>query len=115
MQVTRVVRDDVVVFELEGSLDARTAPAVQAQLLPGAEGHDRIVLDLSRTEYVSSGGIRMLLLVYRQIKGRGGRIVLAGLSEPITDVLTNTGLIGFFTTVRTAQDGLDVLRTTSAS
>ena len=67
MNVTVKSTDGVAVIELEGSLDARTAPEVQTQVLPGAEGHSKVILDMTKTDYISSAGLRMLLLLYRQL------------------------------------------------
>ena len=109
MQVTIKSLNDVALIELDGSLDGKTAPEVQRQVLPGAEGHRKVILDMTRVGYISSAGLRVLLLLYRQIKAKGGKIALVGISEEIKDVMSNTGLINFFLTADTIEGGIAAL------
>lgn len=88
--------DQVTVVEMTGELDSTTAPAVQNQILPLAQDNRHIVLDMSGTLYMSSAGLRTLLLLYRQISSGSGRIVLAGLSDEIKDTMNITGFLNFF-------------------
>jgi len=94
MQVTIKSINGVVLIELEGSLDGKTAPEVQKQVLPSAEGQSKVILDMTRVNYISSAGLRVLLLLYRQLKAKGGRIALVGMTEEIKDVMSNTGHCG---------------------
>ena len=46
--------------------------------------------------YMSSAGLRMLLVIYRTIVGQGGKVVLVGLSEELQDTMALTGFLDFF-------------------
>jgi len=105
---TRLIKD-ITVVELEGSIDSSTAPNVQKEVLFATENQVRIIFDMNKVTYLSSAGLRMLLLVYRQIKARNGNIALAGLSEEIKDVMSNTGFIKFFVIADTVDDGIGAL------
>jgi len=109
MQVSITSVQGVTLIELAGSLDGKTAPDVQRQVLPGAEGQNKVILDLTKTDYVSSAGLRMLLLLYRQLKAKGGKMALVGMSEEIKDVMANTGLIKFFLVADTVDAGMALL------
>lgn len=111
MGVTARSVRDITVVELEGSIDSATAPGVQTELLTATDGKVKVLLDMSRVEFLSSAGLRILLLVYRQIKARNGSICLAGLSEEIRDVMSNTGFIKFFVMADTVDEGIHVLTT----
>jgi anti-sigma B factor antagonist len=41
--------------------------------------------------------LRLLLLLYREISGRKGKLVLVGVSEDIRTVMSHTGFLNFFT------------------
>jgi anti-sigma B factor antagonist len=99
----------VTVMELAGSLDGKTAPEVQKQVLSGAEGQNRVILDMTAVSFVSSAGLRILLLLYRQLKAKGGKIALVGTSEEIKDVMSNTGLINFFLIADSLEGGIAAL------
>ncbi len=101
--------NDVAVVQLVGSLDGKTAPEVQNQVLPGTEGQRKVILDMTKVDYVSSAGLRILLLLYRQVKGKGGKIALVGTSEEIKDIMSVTGLINFFQISETLEDGISSL------
>ncbi len=113
MDVNIRTDDAVTIVELAGDLDASTAPAVQAQILPLAQPDHNLILDMTRVEYMSSAGLRMLLSTYRQIAAANGRVILVGLSEEIEDTMSVTGFLDFFVTGRTLQDGLDALQKTA--
>jgi anti-sigma B factor antagonist len=88
----------------EGNIDGKTAPELQATIAPLLGELPAIVLDLSRVEYMSSAGLRVLLLVHRQLAAKKGRAVLVGLSETLTDTMRITGFLQFFETHATLAE-----------
>ena len=94
------------VVKLVGEIDASSAAVVQQKVLPLSVPGCKMILDLSSVAYMSSAGLRMLLSVYRQISGNQGKIVLVGLSDELTDTMSMTGFLGFFTVRDTVQTGL---------
>jgi anti-sigma B factor antagonist len=88
---------DIEVIELEGSLDGKTAPEVREQIRPVLSRAGKLILDLSRVGYLSSAGLRLLLLTYREVTARKGKVVLLGVSEDIKTVMSHTGFLTFFT------------------
>ena len=95
MEVIRSVVQDVNVVKLTGDLDGSTAPNVQAQIMPLAITNVKMILDMSKVSYMSSAGLRMLLVMYRTINSKSGKVVLVGLSEDIRDTMSMTGFLGF--------------------
>jgi anti-sigma B factor antagonist len=109
MKVDVKIVDSVTIVELEGAIDGNTAPVAQEQILPLVRGSCRLLVDMRNVEYMSSSGLRMMLLLYRQVAGVGGRIVLAGLSEEIRDTMSLTGFLDFFATADSVEAGLAAL------
>ncbi len=74
---------DALVLHPSGTLDHLTAPAFRAALDPHlarcAVDGDRVVLDCSGVSYISSAGLRVLMLASKQAKAQGGAIVVAAL------------------------------------
>ena len=74
--VSRRFADTVVLFP-EGRIDHATAEQFKAALAPHlatcAEGRDRVVIDMSGVEYISSVGLRVLMLAAKQAKAQGVR------------------------------------------
>jgi anti-sigma B factor antagonist len=87
---------DVTVVTLSGAIDGNTAPEAQAQILPLMESQPSVVLDMAEVEYMSSAGLRTLLLLYRQAAARDGKVAIAGLQESLKDTMAITGFLNFF-------------------
>jgi anti-sigma B factor antagonist len=106
MQIEIQTKDSVTVVTIEGSIDGKTAPEAQAKITPLLQPNSRVILDMSKVDYMSSAGLRTLLLVYRQSTGQSAKIVLVGISEEVKDVMTMTGFVKFFTLCDTLDAGL---------
>jgi anti-anti-sigma factor len=84
----------VAVVAVEGRIDTNTAPELGRTLADAiTAGRIRLVLDLSATQYVSSAGLRILLVTAKQIERERGRFVLHGLTPRVRDVLDFSGLL----------------------
>ena len=88
--------NSVTAIEISGELDAVTAPQAQEQILPFAQDGKRILLDMSNVTYLSSAGLRTLLVIYRFVNESAGRIILTGLREEIRDIMSITGFLDHF-------------------
>ena len=104
--VTMGEQDGVRVVTLAGTIDGASAPAAQAELEPVLQPGSRFVLAMDGVEYMSSAGLRMMLMIHRQVTGRGGKVVLAGLPEEIRDTMSLTGFLDFFDTAPTVDEGV---------
>lgn len=80
----------VVVVSPSGRIGHDNAEAFRAGLQPHldrcAEGKDAIVLDLSGLEYISSAGLRVLMLAARQAKAQKGALSVAALTPVVTEI-----------------------------
>jgi anti-sigma B factor antagonist len=99
----------VSVVAVQGTIDGNTAPRAQDEILPLIQAGCKLLMDMSAVDYMSSAGLRMMLMLYRRVSGTGGRIVLSGVSEEIKDTMELTGFLDFFTTTDTAESGIAAL------
>lgn len=97
------------VVTMVGEVDGGTAPEAQEQILALVEPDSKVILDMSGVTYMSSAGLRMLLLAYRAIGGEGGRIALVGLSTDLRDTMSMTGFLDYFECCDTLEAGLSTL------
>lgn len=102
--------DGVHIATLGGDIDGRSAPQIQETLLPLVSENCKILLDMSHVTYMSSAGLRILLLLYRQIADNAGRVVLVGLPEKIWDTMSITGFLDFFEAYGTMAEGMAALQ-----
>jgi anti-sigma B factor antagonist len=98
-----------VIATVSGEIDGKSAPQVQAELLAALQSGTRLMVDMKGVSYLSSAGLRMLLLLYRQVATKKGKVVLVGVPEEIRDTMSMTGFINFFTLADTQEAGLAAL------
>jgi anti-sigma B factor antagonist len=106
MDVTVTTVKDTKVVAIVGEIDGSTAPKAGEQILDLVEPDVKIILDLSGVTYMSSAGLRMLLLTYRTVNGKGGRVAVVGLSGELEDTMSMTGFLDFFDHFDTLETGL---------
>src|SRR6266699_1566691 len=107
MRLDKHMQGEVTVISLDGSLDSDVAPRVHRELAELTSDGGPILLDLSRMSYMSSAGLRVLLLVYRQAKQSGARLALTGVPPEIHAVMSATGFLSFFTVSDSVVDGVE--------
>jgi anti-sigma B factor antagonist len=75
---------DVSVLTLTGTfLDASNAPALKHEVGALVERASRLVLDLSRVEFVDSSGCGAILTCLRQVNSVGGKLAVCGVTRPV--------------------------------
>ena len=94
---------------ITGEIDGRTAPQAQTELLPIIEDSGKLLMDMKGVTFLSSAGLRMLLLLYRQATSRAGKVALVGLSEDIKDTMSMTGFLSFFIIADSLEEGIEAL------
>ena len=101
--------DSIKVVEIVGNVDAETAPKAEEQINPLASPGSKVILDLSRVPFMSSVGLRMLLIVYRHFNWKEGRLLLAGLPQSLKKAMTDTGFLEQFALADTVEEGVAAL------
>lgn len=102
--------NDIMIVKLAGEMERQTLPGVEEKLMPLISPGCKILVDMREVSYISSAGLRIFLLFYRQVDGQNGRIVLAGLQEIIHDTMSITGFLDFFQTYPTVAEGIAALQ-----
>ncbi|WP_327354376.1 STAS domain-containing protein [Streptomyces sp. NBC_01304] len=96
VKVTSRAEGDTSVVVLEGEINSTTSGGLQAQLLPFVRPGSAVLIDLTGVSYVSSAGLRTLLIVHRRAQQVDAEITLVGLSEEVRFVMNATGFLDFF-------------------
>ena len=92
MDISEDRKADALILALSGKLDATTAKPFEDKVLGVINsGTQRLVLDLSQLEYVSSSGLRVFLLAAKRLQGTEGKIVFCGLQDHIRQVFDLAG------------------------
>jgi len=84
--------DDIWIIRLNGRLDATNTPAFEdGALAQIANGRRRLLLDLSELQYVSSIGLRTILVVAKRMTAEGGKLALCSLAPQVSEVFVISG------------------------
>jgi anti-anti-sigma factor len=82
---------DVVVLSPSGRVDHVTAEELGTALAPHlarcAEGQDHVVLDFAGVDYISSAGLRILMLAAKQAKAQHGFLAVAAVQPLVQEIL----------------------------
>jgi len=93
MEIVQSVHNDVIEMRLAGRLDAAWADHLSAAVSEVIRaGHHRIALDMGGVEFLTSAGIRVLIVFHKQLRGIGGRLSIVRPSQFVADVLGHMGL-----------------------
>ena len=92
MKIETLTERGALVVVVTGRLDAVTAPAYVERLREElAGGARRLVMDCSGLEYVSSAGLRAILLVSKDLTRIGGTEVYCGLQQQAMEIFKMSG------------------------
>jgi anti-sigma B factor antagonist len=102
------VRSDggIVLIEPVGDIDGKTASEFQDKVLGLVQPRARMVLILKRVAFMSSAGLRAMLLIYREAKSKDAKVVLAEVNKDIRSSMSATGFLAFFVLRDSVQDSI---------
>ena len=90
MEIIKNVSGETLTIEVKGRLNTDTAPQLEAAINEIGAETKRLVLDLAELEYVSSAGLRTLLIAQKKMNKQGVMLV-KNVNENVMSVLTMTG------------------------
>jgi anti-sigma B factor antagonist len=97
MEVSVVLQGPVTAVAVRGDIDGLTAESLTAALGEHlSAGRVKLVADLSGVPYVSSAGLRSLLITLRSCRAQGGDLRLAAVQAPVHGVLAIAGFDRLF-------------------
>lgn len=92
--LTYEIRGQVLIIHLPREFDHHNGRNLkyETDLLFSENYISKVVFDFSRTEFMDSSGIGILLNRYKQMAGSGGRVTLYGVSAQIERILKIGGI-----------------------
>ena len=76
---------------MKGRLDTMTAPQLEEAFCNRPADIRHLIMDCSDLEYMSSAGLRVLLMAHKTMVGQGGTVIIRGANAEIKEVFAITG------------------------
>ncbi len=97
----------VVVVEVDGQLIVGNRQELKQQVLDALEaGSRKFLIDFTRTGYIDSSGLGVLVSLSKKIREEGGDLRLAGLNEDLKTLFELTKLDTLFAITESASEAL---------
>lgn len=107
MNLEQEHRDDILILRPVGRLDSSSSPELERVLSEQlAAGTQRLVFDFSALDYISSAGLRVVLLAGKKLRVSRGKLALVGLQDMVREVFDMSGFLALFTVTTTLDEGL---------
>ncbi len=90
MEITSKREESKVTMEITGWLDTQTAPQLGEALSQLDDNVTSLVFDFSKLEYISSAGLRQVVVAYKKMAGKDGFKII-NVSNEVFDVFRLTG------------------------
>ena len=93
-EISYAIRDNDILIALKGHIDSTNAPGVEKEALAALDQAPQkdILIDAAELEYISSAGLRVVLLGHKLMAAAGGRMAIRNPSEFCRSVFNATGM-----------------------
>jgi anti-sigma B factor antagonist len=92
MDIKKVTNDNTVTVALTGRLDTVTSVQLSNELNPILEtGSANLIFDFKELEYISSAGLRVILMAQKKINAQSMDMEIIGANEMVKEVFDMTG------------------------
>jgi anti-anti-sigma factor len=113
MHISESHNEGVIVLGVSGRIDAATAEQFKQTLLATIGDRPiRLVMDFVQVEFISSIGLRVLVVSAKRVAAVRGKMVFCGLTGPVREVFELAGfmsVVPFFPDQATAVDVLKAI------
>ncbi len=108
MNIKEMKKEKATVLAIEGRIDSGTSATLEKKLIDMIEagGVKDIVMDFSAMDYISSAGLRVLLMAAKKMGKLGGKVVLSGLCENVKEVFDISGFSNIFGIYTTQEEAV---------
>ena len=96
MTIEKNLNGTALTVTITGRLDTTTAPQLEAEFKQSINGVEKLVLDFTALEYLSSAGLRVLLAA-QKVMNKQGEMVIKNVNDTITEIFEVTGFIDILT------------------
>jgi anti-anti-sigma factor len=93
MEIKDTLDDGIVIIQPAGRLDSTSSPEFERFLLAKITDRSRLIVDLSKLDYISSAGLRVILVGAKRSDSAKGKILLCGMKDIIHQIFEVSGFL----------------------
>lgn len=97
MKIVENRTGDRIQLDIEGRVETNTAPQLQQAVLNAFQKGSHLVLNFTKVPYISSAGLRALLIGQKTAKSKRGSMKLTGVSTAVMGIFKQTGFAKLLT------------------
>jgi anti-anti-sigma factor len=101
---------DVRVIILAERIDSGNAAETEAAVKRALDAGPRVLLDMEELTYISSAGLRVVLMAAKQIRAAGGKIGVCGIEGNVKQVFEISGFLSLLSVYPDRVAALAALR-----
>lgn len=110
MDIHELSEGKATVLALAGRLDSNTCGDLESRLLGAIDaGAGAVVVDFADLAYVSSAGLRVLLMAAKRLRAADGKLALCGLNDNIREVFAMSGFDKILTITGSRAEAVDAV------
>ena len=96
MEILKKLDGSELTISLVGELNSSTAPELDKLISESLKGVTTLIFDFEKLNYLSSAGLR-ILLVSQKAMDKQGKMIVRHVNEEIMDILSMTGFVSILT------------------
>lgn len=86
---------EVITLFVEGKIDTNTAPEFSERIISAYRNTKDVIVDFEKCDYVSSAGLRVLLIGQKTARTKGGSLKLKNVNDVLMESLKTAGFLNF--------------------
>lgn len=91
MNITKTYNEKELTISVDERIDTVTAPDFENEIMDEMGNFDSLILDFKNLEYISSAGLRVLVLTQKKLKPEGIPFVIKNVNDTIKEILSMSG------------------------
>lgn len=111
MQVTHKIKDDKIIFYIDGDLTTNSSPEAEVdmnEILESGE-YKLVVINVESMEFIASTGLRIFLALGKKLNTSGSELVVCSMNNTTKSVFNMSGFTKLFKIFDTEEEALQMV------
>ncbi len=108
MEIKQDTVEGHTVISLAGQIDSTASKEFEETLVDIIDkGTHSMIVDFQSVKFISSAGLRVLLLAGKKVKPYGGKVVLCGMAKDVKEVFDISGFSSIFSIYSDVSESIE--------